>query len=115
MTTEDCLARAHYHLQGWAEYCRICQGHTSKGYPIRSAFLSTGGNSADFDDMVTEADFAVARTCDAVISELEEIHQEIIKSAYLIKSVIKHDRIPFSVLLESAQSAFWAKARKWLI
>jgi hypothetical protein len=115
MDKAEWLARAHYHLQGWADYRRSVQGATSKGYPSRSAFLATGGASAAFDDMVDEADFAAARTCDAIIGEIKDIYRQALESWYLMQGVIKHNRRSESELLHEAQLAFWDKARKWLV
>lgn len=112
--TQDWYSRAHYHLQGWGEYRRICRGSISKGYPVRSAFLATGGSSAEFDDLVSNADFSAARICDSCINDLAYLYQKAIESEYLMQGVIRHNRISTQDLLTDAMAAFWELAKKWL-
>lgn len=111
----DWLARSTYHLQGWAEYRRVCRGSIVKGYPVRSAFLSTGGNSAEFDELVNEADFATARICDSVIGGLSDIFKTALEARYLMQGSMKNNRRPEAELLLEAQFEFWQQAKKFLI
>jgi hypothetical protein len=80
----------------------------AKGYPV-SCGLGSGGLSSDFADMVADADFATARTCDAVIDDLPHGHQKILEIEYVLRQATASD------ILRVAQQLFWAKAKKWLI
>lgn len=115
MAETEGLDRARYHLEGWAFWRKVARGTVTRGYPNHSAGLATGGASSEFDEMVNEADFTAAKTCDSVIGELPDLYRFAIESEYLLQGVIKYNRRSTADLLHDSIVAFWDRSKKWLV
>jgi hypothetical protein len=70
-------------LDDWAKWMR--RPSNKLGYPTRSAFLSTGGEStvSAFEEMISESDLKNVLKVDALISSLPKHQAEAINSRYL--------------------------------
>ena len=70
-------------LQDWAKWMR--RPSSKLGYPTRSAFLASGGESAAnaFEEMLTESDLKNVLKIDALITSLPKDQKESINAKYL--------------------------------
>ena len=115
MSGDDWLSRAHYHLSGWGIWRRANRGEVTRGYPSRSAMLSTGYMGSELDHLVEAEDAKAAATSDSIIDGLPFLYRTALESEYILQGVIKHNRRSTGELLLDAQLAFWERAKRWLV
>jgi hypothetical protein len=70
-------------LDDWAKWMK--RPSNKLGYPTRSAFLASGGESASdaFEEMLTESDLKNVLKIDALITSLPKEQKEAINARYL--------------------------------
>jgi hypothetical protein len=102
--------RADWHLQNWRDW--QSRYHLGGGYPGHSAMLATGGVSGEdaFQHLCDQADTLAAKITDAIVSDMEAIHQTAIHHFYCAR--IWRFRTDPMELLTAAVGEYWRKATK---